>query len=445
MERREVYPHSPLRFPMNQPKYVNVDDLQAQTNLQDAAAKCGVSLEVHGSGRQVRVDCPFGCQGDHSGKRELSVDTGNPQKVFACHAYGCQVRGNLLALMHGWLTGTLPTGGKLKGEEFGRVKRVLAGNNESSVVDQKTTRNAAEKKSKPTRNTPLALSENEKARELVSLDEKFIRDVAHMPPAAASYVRRHPCLSPESMAKWRVGVLPGDAGNDKRGWALRGQLLYPILSEEGKLLAWVARDPQFEARDDAFNALTPEQRAKEKKPGKHKFPVDFHRGLELFGQHAARLGEPGYRESIATCGIVVVEGFNDVIGLDDLGVPAVAIMSNRITEQQVAKVERWANVLSGGRLTLLFDSDEAGDEGAKEAQWLFTQRGLDVRLGWSRSMHGGQFAGRQPENLTLDEWRVLSARFTVQRDRVDHPGLLSVNESRRLSQEVSTESLDFDT
>src|SRR5436309_8825026 len=107
---------------------------------------------------------------------------------------------------------------------------------------------------------------------------------------------------------------------------LRGQLLYPVLSEDGKLLAWVARDPQFETKEQAFNAMPPEQRAKEKKPGKHRFPVDFHRGQELFGQHASRLTEAGFRETIATCGIIVVEGFNDVLGLDGLGVPAVAIM-----------------------------------------------------------------------------------------------------------------------
>src|SRR5437868_4811707 len=116
---------------MNQSRYQSVDDLQAQTTLQDAAAKSGVTLEVHGSGRQVRLDCPFGCAGDHAGKRELSVDTGNPQKVFACHAYGCQVRGNLLTLMHGWLTGTRPTGDKLKGEEFKRVRGVLLGDSPS--------------------------------------------------------------------------------------------------------------------------------------------------------------------------------------------------------------------------------------------------------------------------------------------------------------------------
>jgi 5S rRNA maturation endonuclease (ribonuclease M5) len=255
------------------------------------------------------------------------------------------------------------------------------------------------------RNIPLAQNENVKARELVTLDEKFLREVGVMPPSAASYVRRHPCLSPAMMAKWRIGVLPLDGGGDKRGWSLRGQLLYPILAEDGKLLAWVARDPQFETKEQAFNALPPDARAKEKKPAKHRFPVDFHRGLELFGQHAERLKEPGYRESIANCGLIIVEGFNDVLGLDALGVPAVAIMSNKITDPQVAKVERWAKSLAGGKITLLFDADDAGDEGAKEAHWRFAERGLDVRLGWSRGMHGGKFVGRQPENLTNEEWQ----------------------------------------
>lgn len=390
---------------MDTPKYSSVDDLQASTTLVEAAAKCGVALDVLGSGRQVRIDCPFHCAGDHAGRREVSIDTGNPQKVFACHAYGCQVRGNLLTLMHGWLTGSPPTGGKLKGVEFKRVRDVLAAG--AAEISFNVERSAPTKKAEPNVNVPLSKSDNEKARELTTLDEKFLRDVATMPPAAASYVRRHSCLSADAMSKWRVGVLPADAGKDKRGWSLRGQVLYPILDEQGEPLAWVARDPQFETKEQAFQAMSADQRAKEKNPAKHRFPVDFHRGLELFGQHSGRLQEPGYRESIAASGIIVVEGFNDVLGLDALGVPAAAIMSNKITEQQVAKVERWSRQLAHGKVTLLFDADGAGDDGAKEAHWLLAQRGLDVRLGWSRAMHGGKFAGRQPENITAEEWNQL--------------------------------------
>ena len=171
------------------------------------------------------------------------------------------------------------------------------------------------------------------------------------------------------MQKWRVGVLPKEGGNDKRGWGLRGQVLYPILSENGKLLAWVSRDPAFESNKHEFGLKSAEQRAKETKPAKHRFPVDFHRGLELFGQHASQLEEPGYREKITRCGIIVVEGFNDVLGLDALSVPAIAIMSNKITDEQTDKVERWARSLANGKVTILFDADESGDNGAKEALW----------------------------------------------------------------------------
>ena len=79
-------------------------------------------------------------------------------------------------------------------------------------------------------------------------------------------------------------------------------------------------------------------------------------------------------------------------------------MSNKITEGQIEKIDRFATRLSGGKVVLLFDADEAGDEGAKEAAWQLLQRNLDVRLGWTQSMHGGKFGGCQPESMTSEEW-----------------------------------------
>lgn len=401
---------------MNLPRYTGVDELQASMTLQEAAAKCGIPLDVQGAGKQVRLDCPFGCPGDHAGKREISVDTGNPQKVFCCHAYGCQVRGNLLTLMHGWLTRTLASGGRLKGVEFKRVRDVLAGEQTPPETSRATQQQAEQPPTEVECNIPLSQSENEKARELAALDEKFTTDVGVMPPAAAMYVRRHTCLSPAAMQKWRIGVLPANGGGDKRAWSLRGQVLYPVLAVDGQVLAWVARDPQFESKEIAFNALSQEARAAEKAPPphKHRFPAGFSRGQELFGQQAARLKEPGYRESITRTGIIVVEGFNDVLGLDTLKVPAVAIMSNKMTAEQAEKIERFARSLAGGKVTLLFDADDAGESGAKESLWLLAQRQLDVRLAWSRRMHGGRFDGRQPETLTADEWQS-AIRPTIER------------------------------
>ena len=145
---------------------------------------------------------------------------------------------------------------------------------------------------------------------------------------------------------------------------------------------------------------------------KHRDVKGDHKGLELFGQQASRLQEPGCREAIARHGIIICEGFNDVIGLDNLGIPALAIMSNRITAAQVEKITHWSQQLASGRVTLHFDCEQAGDDGAKEALWLLAQRGLNVRLGWTQAMYGGTFIGRQPENLTRDEWEQLMLAST---------------------------------
>ncbi len=391
---------------MNRPGYINVDQLQAETTLEQAAAKCGITLDIHGDGKEVRLDCPFACVGDHCGRREIAVNIENPQKVFMCHAYQCGFRGNLLALMHGWLTGMKPTGDKLKGDEFHRVKNILASDTALPTKTDRVVPIAADDSPPPfsTRNVPLAESAEEKIRELATLDDKFIVDVANMPPAAASYVRRHPSLSPESMKKWRVGVLPMDGGSDKRGLSLRGNAIYPLLSEDGQVLAWIGRDPKYEEKERDFTRLSPAERTGETPPMKHRFPKGIHRGLELFGQQAGRLKEPSYRESIASHGIIVVEGFNDVIGLDNIGVPAVAVMSNRMTEMQGDKVALWAKQLASGKVTLMFDCEPSGIDGAKEALWFFAQRQLDVRLAWTPWMHGGKFAGKQPESLTAAEW-----------------------------------------
>jgi len=391
---------------MNRPVgYVDVDRLQSETTLADAAAKCGVTLEARGSGPEVRIDCPFGCPGDHGGRKDVAINTENPQKVFMCHAYECKFRGNMLTLIHGWLTGSKPSGDKLKGDEFRRVTRVLTGQAEPTAG---TTHAKSQEKSdspppKPEHNTPLVETDDDRVRELHNIDEKFVVDAATMNPAAAAYVRQHPCLSPESMKKWRAGYLPNDGGGDKRGWSLRGGIVYPVLSEQGKVLAWVGRDVNYDEKEREFARLTTAERADKDPPAKHRFPKGFHRGIELFGQQSSRLRETGYREFIAKHGIVVVEGFNDVIGLDNLGIPAVAVMSNKITNEQVAKVERWARTFAGDKVTLLFDADQAGDDGAKDALWLFSQRKLTTRVAWSRAMNDGVTKKEQPEMLTQND------------------------------------------
>lgn len=226
-----------------------------------------------------------------------------------------------------------------------------------------------------------------------------------MAPAAAAYFRQRPFLSPEACLRWRVGYLPKDAGEDRSGGTMRGKVVYPLLSERGEVLTWFGRDPEFETKRRQWIAHNREGR----EPEKFHFVKGFHRGLELFGQQASRLDTPGYRESIRRSGVLVVEGPNDVIALDTLGVPAVALCSNTISAPQVEKLVRFAKLLADGQVTLLLDCDEEGENGAKQALLELAPH-CRVRLGWSSATHA-QFKGRQPESLTVEEWETIRAQW----------------------------------
>lgn len=134
-----------------------------------------------------------------------------------------------------------------------------------------------------------------------------------------------------------------------------------------------------------------------------RFPPDpekgFHKGIELYGAIVDRLKDRRLKESLGKQGLFVVEGQNDVIRLDTLGLPAVALCSNKATETQIDKLDRLARTASQSRLILMPDNDEEGEASFKDLLWRLASRDLDVRLAWSRTSHGGKFAGMQPEEI----------------------------------------------
>ena len=84
----------------------------------------------------------------------------------------------------------------------------------------------------------------------------------------------------------------------------------------------------------------------------------FKRNELLYGAHLLGKAERGH--------IWVVEGYADVWSLYELGVPAVAIMTARVSELQVEWLALMAQS-SGARLVLAFDGDQSGKEGQWEA------------------------------------------------------------------------------
>src|SRR5207253_4086498 len=109
-------------------------------------------------------------------------------------------------------------------------------------------------------------------------------------------------------------------------------------------------------------------------------------------------------EKLKGLGLLLVEGPNDVIRLDTLGVPAVGLCSNTITREQAAKAARLAQEIAGGIVTVFLDCDPEGENGMRQCLGYLSQL-TPVRLAWTSRMYGGKFKGRQPESLTIEHWK----------------------------------------
>lgn len=386
--------------------FVNVDELMPKLAVEDVARFYGVVLpELHRVGSETRTRCFLNCgRSAETGDRALAIQTGDPAKKWACHQYGCGKGGNLVSLCDLLKPGDT-AGGRPRGERFKAIAadlKTMVEGSPAPAAGTPTPTPAAAPAAALKVNLPLARSENERARTLTELDRKFVLDVASMPPKASAYVRRRPFLSPEVCRRWRAGYLPRDAGEDKNGGTMRGKIVYAFPSEEGEVLTWFGRDPEFEEKQKAWAASDKSERELEK----FHFVKGFHRGIELFGQHALR--SPEAKEKLQGLGLLLVEGPNDAIRLDTLGVPAVALCSNMITREQAAKAARLAREVAGGIVTVFLDCDAEGETGMKQCLGYLAQI-VPVRLAWTSKMYKGKFKGRQPESLTEQEWQEIEA------------------------------------
>jgi len=379
-----------------------IDELIAETPFDRVASHYGLPLPADGT-TEYRLNCVFdeSCREDTYG--HLTVKLTDPAKLIFCHS--CRVRGNLLTLLHGLERQAPPSGGRLRGDEFKaaatKLREIAGATAESipvSAADESSTPSAPliEPSAQAPVNTPLRRHDKEGARALEDLYRDLISDPAEMSPQAATYFRSRPWLTDELCRKWGVGYLPKNGRSLFRGW-----FVYTQRNERGEVISYSGRDVQFE---DKWRKWIAAGRPEEKKPNKHRFVSGYHRGVELFGQPAARLTEPVIHQSLQELGLVVVEGANDVMRLDALGIGAVGLCSNRATAEQIEKIDRFARNTADSRVVLLPDCDQPGEDGFKELLWELNERGLDVRLGWSKVMHGAKFFGKQPEDLTDDEW-----------------------------------------
>lgn len=176
--------------------------------------------------------------------------------------------------------------------------------------------------------------------------------------------------------------------------AFRARVMFPILSEAGEALAFGGR--VLPGSDD---------------PAKYKNSSEtpiYTKSRTLYGLNWAKANASKVDQ------IVVCEGYTDVIGFHQAGVPrAVATCGTALTEEHVRLLKRYAS-----RVVLAFDADAAG-QGAAERFYEWEQK-HEVEVSVARLPTGkdpGDLARSDPEALAAAvEDPVSFLRFRLNRE-----------------------------
>jgi len=207
----------------------------------------------------------------------------------------------------------------------------------------------------------------------------FFRDQLPQNPVAMAYCARRG-LDQATLDAWQIGYAPdhGDAlpaylrrngvalsdakavfltDEDSRGGyygKFRGRLMFPIRNEKGALVAFGGRilgdgHPKYINSGDT--------------------PL-YHKSRVLYGMHRARDQMAKERRA------VLVEGYLDVIACHLAGVTtAVASLGTALAEDHARLLKRWCD-----EVTILYDSDKAGQNAAERAVRILEAEGLRVRI-----------------------------------------------------------------
>lgn len=140
-----------------------------------------------------------------------------------------------------------------------------------------------------------------------------------------------------------AGLLIAPEGGGAPYDRFRDRLMFPILDDRGRVVSFGGR------------AMNPEDRAKYLNGPESPL---FHKGATLYGMPEARKLLGASKQA----GLVVVEGYMDVIACQRAGIPAVAPMGTALTEEQMARLWRVTP-----EPILCFDGDAAGQRAAGRA------------------------------------------------------------------------------
>jgi DNA primase len=164
---------------------------------------------------------------------------------------------------------------------------------------------------------------------------------------------------------------------------MKGRVAFPIRNVKGEILSYAGRAVK---------------KADEDENGKYRFPPKFNKSLALFNiDRIANDGET--KKAVKDFGIILVEGFTDVLKLSQEGFQnVVALMGTDFHEAQ-KKMLVDPKLNPTRKITLFLDNDEAGQNGKRRIAAACIHNGFVRYIDWTRAPDGKD----EPEHFCRDE------------------------------------------
>ena len=281
-------------------QWVSFDEIKGRVSIEDILNHYGVKL------RQRRDEltglCPFP---EHDDTR-ASFSANTIKTIFQC--FSCKKSGNVLDLV-----------AYMEGVEIREAGLLLQEWFQIDVTKPSETITHRPQRREQPRESVIPPEGLEK----LPLSFTLQLDETHLYLAQRG-------LKPETIAEFGLGF-------SSRG-VMKDRIAIPIHDEYGQLVAYSGRWPGEPPQGEP----------------KYKLPEGFHKFQVLYNLH--RVGELAREE-----GLILTEGFFTVFHLWQAGIANVAsLMGSSISEHQVELITE--NLGPDGRVQLLMDEDDAGDE-----------------------------------------------------------------------------------
>lgn len=297
---------------MSKTAFIDFKAVKANVDFLDVLSHYGI--EPQGSGKQIKINCPF--HKDKTPSCGVNLDRG----LFNC--FSCQSGGHVIDFVL-LMEGMNPDDTKDR-QKAAHLTAQIGGYDPDSGSGHKAKPKA---KAKPRKRATKPKANDERPN--------------HNPPLDLSKIKMelevdHPFFDSHSITDDMIETF--GLGYTSTG-ILKGRIVIPIHNTDGQIVAFAGRHANEDVPEDV---------------PRYKLPKAFQKGLELFNLHrAAEL--PGKH-------ITIVEGYWSAMRFHLLGIPCVATMGISISPEQAELL-----MTQGYRYaTVVFDGDDQGRSGAKQ-------------------------------------------------------------------------------